>query len=820
MRAPRFSAAAALVAVIALLSAPVTAATATEQPDARASARPVAPVGDEPARMIEVDPADFVDAGAELPVELQQALARDVGLTGAQWLAQSEAANAAADVVADLHEVIEVVDARLEGYDLVVTVESTTDARIAESVGARVEFGSAAEVRESDYLEGVEPAADLRGGLPYTFGNFRCSIGFVGKNVATNQLQMMSAGHCQDTAGSMRTYREPTAPTIAGGTFGASIDIGNAGPHYIDLRPNPGWSDPTYYDLGMTPVTTAGWVGKPEVATWGFSTTGAPMQTDALVIRDAGPTVVGATICKSGSTTGWTCGQVTVVDAVVKVGGVPGNNNCADSTRDYCVGSIVSDICVRQGDSGGAGVVGSRAVGITSAASNSSPANPCSTEGNLGVFATLYSVNPAWEQVSKVFSTWEPLVAVAAPTVSINGKVLSGTVPFSGVRHTVSVTFSTGETLTAQVQADETWSLDASGTNPITKTFVATARWGQGSVSTPVSGTLPGASTQRLSGDDRYQTAIKISESAFPCGSPNPSMCSPGQVPVVYIANGLNFPDALSAGPAATLEGGPLLLTNGSSISNAVANELNRLKPTTIVIVGGTGVVSPSAEAALAPFASAPNPADKVVRLGGSTRYETSRLIAQRLLTKGLISAGTELWVATGTDYPDALSAGAAAAGAGVPILLVFGPAASLDTPTRNFIQDTLAASKVYIAGGTGVVSVGIQNQLGTLVGGSANVQRAGGDNRFATSLQINQLAFPAAAPHAPAVYLTFGFNFPDALAGGVLAGTVGGPLYITQTPCVTSGIVDHIIAVDPNRVVVFGGTAIVSNNARDLRRC
>ena len=59
-----------------------------------------------------------------------------------------------------------------------------------------------------------------------------------------------------------------------------------------------------------------------------------------------------------------------------------------------------------------------------------------------------------------------------------------------------------------------------------------------------------------------------------------------------------------------------------------------------------------------------------------------------------------------------------------------------------------------------------------------------------------------------------------DALAGGVLAGTVGAPLYITQTACVSSGIVDHIFDVSPSVITVFGGTAIVSNNARDLKTC
>jgi len=313
MRSSRTATAGALLALIALLSTPVTAASAA-QPGAapvRALERPVTPVGDEPSRMIDVEPGDFAVEGAALPAELQQALARDVGLTGAEWLAQSEAGNAAADVVADLAELIDVVDARLEGYDLVVTVENAADARLAQSAGARVEFGSAPSERGTEVIEGLEPAADLRGGMPYIFNNAaRCSVGFPGINTATDQLQMLSAGHCEDVPGDQRRVTSINRPTISGGTLSSPVTLGNGGLHVTDEYPNPGYAQDTFYDLGITPVTASGWVGKPEVVTWGNSTTGAPMDSAPLIVRDAGPAIVGSTVCKSGATTGWTCGTI------------------------------------------------------------------------------------------------------------------------------------------------------------------------------------------------------------------------------------------------------------------------------------------------------------------------------------------------------------------------------------------------------------------------------------------------------------------------------------------------------------------------------
>jgi hypothetical protein len=88
--------------------------------------------------------------------------------------------------------------------------------------------------------------------------------------------------------------------------------------------------------------------------------------------------------------------------------------------------------------------------------------------------------------------------------------------------------------------------------------------------------------------------------------------------PVVYVATGENFPDALGAGPAAAMVKGPILLVQSDAIPSATAAELVRLSPGKIVIVGGTAVVSASVEAALGAYAST------VERVAGANRYETA----------------------------------------------------------------------------------------------------------------------------------------------------------------------------------------------------
>ncbi|WP_439565166.1 cell wall-binding repeat-containing protein [Microcella sp.] len=788
-----------------LLAAPLTTATAADRPEPRIDEAALVP-------MVEVDPVDFAAEAAELPPELDAALERDAGISGAEWLAQAEASAVGIEVVDALAEQIDVNGARLEGLELVVTVGSTADAAVVESVGATAEIGPEGE-RVGDPIEGLEPAADLRGGMPYTYDGFRCSVGFAGLDVSTLQGQMLSAGHCL-AAGGTRTAASITRPTISGGVLTTPTQsIGAPGLHVTDDYPNPGYTDPTYYDYGLTPVTGSPWTLLPEVVTWGGASSGAPLASAPLVVRDAGPALVGATLCKSGATTGWTCGPITRVDSVERVGA----SSCPSSGSDYCVGSVVANICVRQGDSGGSALVGTRAVGVTSAATNGT-VSTCSTTGNIGVFSTLYSANPAFEQVTKVYPNWEPLIGLQTPSISTGGvnrveSSLSGALPGGGVRHDVSLALDLGGTLTDEVDAAGAWSIDIGAVPNGTRSYTLRSTWGSGvQQSSTVSGRFLKAAQSRLFGDDRYATPVQIARAEFP-GTPTPtSPVTPG-VPVVYLANGASFPDALSAGPAAALEGGPMLLTPATSLPPGVAAELDRLNPERIVIVGGTGVVSSTVEAQAAVYATAVS--NRTIRLGGENRYQTSQLIAQRMLTQGL-STGQALWVATGANFPDALSAGAAAAGKGVPILLVNGAAGTLDTATASFITNTLRSSQVDIAGGTGVVSPGIQAAIDALPS-TTTVTRRGGDDRFATSLLINQAAYPLSAPE---VFLAYGFNFPDALAGSVVAGLRGGPLYITETPCVRSGMVDHVLNIGPSRVTVFGGPGLVSDAARDLRRC
>lgn len=81
----------------------------------------------------------------------------------------------------------------------------------------------------------------------------------------------------------------------------------------------------------------------------------------------------------------------------------------------------------------------------------------------------------------------------------------------------------------------------------------------------------------RIQGADRYETAVQVSRVHYPNGADT-----------VYIANGDSMVDALSAGPSIN---GPILLV-GRSLPHSTQQELRRLQPSNIVILGGTAAVS------------------------------------------------------------------------------------------------------------------------------------------------------------------------------------------------------------------------------------
>lgn len=185
---------------------------------------------------------------------------------------------------------------------------------------------------------------------------------------------------------------------------------------------------------------------------------------------------------------------------------------------------------------------------------------------------------------------------------------------------------------------------------------------------------------KRLGGSDRFATNMAIINDF------NPTVGSD-----VIVSYSHNFPDALSISPVSAALGMPILLVNGK-LTTEQKNMLSKVKPSNIYITGSPGVVPSTVENELKKYSSS------VIRLGGSDRYETSRLINDKFKS---VLTGSNALLASALDFPDALSGTTLALKLNAPIVLVNERNTSIQ---KDFISKN-KKTDVYVLGGPGAVS-------------------------------------------------------------------------------------------------------------------
>ena len=285
----------------------------------------------------------------------------------------------------------------------------------------------------------------------------------------------------------------------------------------------------------------------------------------------------------------------------------------------------------------------------------------------------------------------------------------------------------------------------------------------------------------RLGGSDRYATSVLISQAGWT------------QAGTVIIATGLNYPDALAASSLAKSQNAPILLTKTAAMDQIVVDEIDRLNATKAILVGGTDVIGAGVETQLQSLGI-----NSITRYGGADRYETSVKIGQTVgVNNGII-------VATGLNFPDALSIAPIAAIKSMPILL--SPQNSLDPYVSAFIANK-SIPVSYIAGGSDVVSDAVASSV-------PNSTRLSGDDRYGTNMSIiNEFA---ASLNFDTVYLATGLNFPDALSGSALAAKNNAPIILTGLDTISQEAIDLIKSKGVKNVVILGGTDVISQNVID----
>lgn len=292
----------------------------------------------------------------------------------------------------------------------------------------------------------------------------------------------------------------------------------------------------------------------------------------------------------------------------------------------------------------------------------------------------------------------------------------------------------------------------------------------------------------RVGGDNRFLTATELSKRHY----------QPG-VSTVYLASGITYPDALSAAAIAGGEKNPVLLTERDKIPAAVGKELQRLQPKRIVLIGGPGALAPSVQKQAAQFVKQAT----IERIGGDNRYQTAAWLAEARYPKGTQT----LYIASGQDFPDALTAAAAAGSQQAPVLLA--TSSELPPVTAKAIG-RLSPKRVVLVGGNGVITKQTANQIGSLLP-NADLVRRGGANRFETARIVAGTEF-GAAKHT---IVASGMNYPDALVGAAVAAKYQSPVLLTTNHALHPAARAALSAAKPTSVTVVGWVGVIRDSVR-----
>lgn len=287
-------------------------------------------------------------------------------------------------------------------------------------------------------------------------------------------------------------------------------------------------------------------------------------------------------------------------------------------------------------------------------------------------------------------------------------------------------------------------------------------------------------SVHRLGGANRYEAAVNVSREFF--GPP---------VSRVVVASGEIFSDGVAAGPAAARFGGPVLFVKSDHIPETTREEILRLRPSSIIVLGGPATIDDAVVDGLGTLASG-----GATRISGPDRFATAAAVSANAFSAGASTA----YVASGRVWPDALTGGAAAVVQSAPLLLT--DTRSLPEATRTELR-RLRPSRIMLLGGTTSVDPAVATELAAI----APVERISGPDRYGTALAISARVF---GPGRPGVMISTGANFPDALAAAAAATHTRGPTLLARGSSLPTGTTSELDRLGPDTAYLLGGTASV----------
>jgi putative cell wall-binding protein len=296
---------------------------------------------------------------------------------------------------------------------------------------------------------------------------------------------------------------------------------------------------------------------------------------------------------------------------------------------------------------------------------------------------------------------------------------------------------------------------------------------------------------QEVDGADRVATAVALSAEVFDAAE------------TVVLARSDGYADALAAAPLAATLGAPVLLTDPGELRADVSAEVERLGASEAILLGGAQALGGAVADGLEEQGLA------VRRVAGSDRFDTARHIALQV-------GGRDVYLTRGGDpdpargWPDALAVSALAAAQQRPILLA--EPGGLPQATREALE-TLDVEAVTVVGGPAAIEPRVLEALDDHI-----VRRVAGEDRYATSLAVAELAVEAGQSPGR-VTLATGHSFPDALAAGPAVAEGGGLLLLLdgRDPAGSPATYQYLEGISEtlDEVRFLGGPAAITPSVR-----
>lgn len=303
-------------------------------------------------------------------------------------------------------------------------------------------------------------------------------------------------------------------------------------------------------------------------------------------------------------------------------------------------------------------------------------------------------------------------------------------------------------------------------------------------------GKLSTGEVKRLSGSNRINTAINVSQEAYEDDGAE-----------TIIVSGYNgSADALTGTLLASDNDAPLLLApNRESNLPEFINEIRRLRAKKAYILGGKATVPDFIEVKLKSMGL------DVERLDGSNRFETAVAVAEGAKDK------SEVFIALGKKMldngeedalVDALAIGPASAKQGIPVLLT--GKNKLPKATKAAIEN-LGVKKATIVGGELAIAPEVKAELEAM---NVIVERISGSNRYDTATKIAKDYFR----EPKSTIVASGDTDTDALVGGYLGALLDAPILLTGTGRLAKKT-ETYISKNSDRSYVLGGNSVVTDS-------